>query len=134
MQDYHYSSIKNAGELLKAQEISPVEIVKACLKRIELLNGRLNAFISVLGDAALEQAWSGIRATAAFERFKNRVPKKEAVSVRKLKEAGAIIIGKTNMHELAMGTTSVVSYFGPVHNPCVGSHNDPDETSHFFSE
>ena len=60
---------------------------------------------------------AGIRTTAAFEHFKDRVPAKDAEAVRRLKEAGAIIVGKTNMHELAMGTTSVVSYFGSVHNP-----------------
>ena len=98
--------------------MSPVEVVSACLKRIEQLNPKLNAFITVLADQALEQArvaeveikaakWrgplhgipvgikdfydtAGIRTTAAFERFKDRVPRKDAVGVLKLKEAGAI--------------------------------------------
>lgn len=60
---------------------------------------------------------AGIRTTAAYIDFKDRIPKNDAVVVRKLKQAGAIIIGKTNMHELGMGTTSLVSYFGAVHNP-----------------
>ena len=60
---------------------------------------------------------AGIRTTAASEHFKDRVPARDAVSVTKLKNAGAIIIGKTNMHELGMGTTSLVSHYGRVHNP-----------------
>ncbi len=60
---------------------------------------------------------SGIKTTAAFEHFKSRVPKNDAVGVAKLKDAGAIIIGKTNMHTLGMGTTGLASYFGPVKNP-----------------
>ncbi|MCE8428083.1 MAG: hypothetical protein J5U19_06835 [Candidatus Methanoperedens sp.] len=60
---------------------------------------------------------AGIKTTAVFEHFKDRVPTKDAVGVAKLKEAGAIIIGKTNMHKLGMGTTGLDSYFGPVHNP-----------------
>ena len=130
---------------IRTQKVSPVEVVSACLKRIEQLNPKLNAFITVLADQALEQArvaeaeikaakWrgplhgipvgikdfydtAGIRTTAAFERFKDRVPRKDAVGVLKLKEAGAIIIGKTNMHLLGMGTTGLDSYFGPVGNP-----------------
>jgi aspartyl-tRNA(Asn)/glutamyl-tRNA(Gln) amidotransferase subunit A len=130
---------------LRAQEVSPVEVVNACLKRIEQLNPSLNAFITVLADQALEQArvaeaeikaekWrgplhgipvgikdfydtAGIRTTAAFEFFQDRVPTKDAVGVVKLKEAGAIIIGKMNMHRLGMGTTGLDSYFGPICNP-----------------
>src|SRR6185436_16992470 len=60
---------------------------------------------------------AGIRTTAAFERFKDRVPAKDATSVERLKRAGAIVIGKTNMHTLGMGTTGLESFFGPVTNP-----------------
>jgi aspartyl-tRNA(Asn)/glutamyl-tRNA(Gln) amidotransferase subunit A len=60
---------------------------------------------------------AGIKTTAAFEHFKDRIPANDAVGVMKLKKAGAIIIGKTNMHRLGMGTTGLDSYFGPVHNP-----------------
>jgi aspartyl-tRNA(Asn)/glutamyl-tRNA(Gln) amidotransferase subunit A len=131
---------------VRMQKVSPVEVVNACLKRIEQVNPKLNAFITVLADQALAQArvaeaeikaakWrgplhgipvgikdfydtAGIRTTAAFEGFKDRVPRKDAVGVAKLKEAGAIIIGKMNMHRLGMGTTGLESYFGPVGNPC----------------
>ena len=130
---------------IRKEEVLPVDVVGACLKRIEALNRELNAFITVLADRAIEQAkiaeaeirsgdWrgplhgipvgikdfydtAGVKTTAAFEQFKDRVPARDAVGVARLKDAGAVIIGKTNMHELGMGTTSLVSYYGPVHNP-----------------
>ena len=145
LESYYYSSINELTKLIRAKKVSPVEIVHACLKRIKEFEPKLNAFITVLEDQALEQAkdteaeiqagkWrgplhgipigvkdfydtAGIKTTAAFERFKDRVPTKDAVGVAKLKEAGAIIIGKTNMHQLGMGTTGLDSYFGPIHNP-----------------
>jgi aspartyl-tRNA(Asn)/glutamyl-tRNA(Gln) amidotransferase subunit A len=60
---------------------------------------------------------AGIRTTAASELFKDRVPSEDADVVRRLKSAGAIIVGKTNLHEFAYGGSSSVSYFGPVRNP-----------------
>jgi aspartyl-tRNA(Asn)/glutamyl-tRNA(Gln) amidotransferase subunit A len=143
--EVYYLSIRELAALLRAKEISPVEIIDVCLARIDTLNQGLNAFITVLHDQARERAkkaeveiraghWRGplhgvpigikdfydtanIRTTAAFERFKNRVPQRDAVSVATLQEAGAIVIGKTNMHQLGMGTTGLDSYFGPVRNP-----------------
>ncbi|MFL5489681.1 MAG: amidase [Gemmatimonadaceae bacterium] len=130
---------------VQTQEVSPVEVVGACLERIEQLNPKLNAFITVLADRAIDQArtaegeikagkWrgrphgipvaikdfydtAGVRTTAAFEHFKDRVPAKDAVGVARLQDAGAIIVGKTNMHQLGMGTTGLESYFGAVQNP-----------------
>src|SRR5437588_3106070 len=141
----YYSDIHELSGRIRTQRISPVAVVRAALERIERLEPRLNAFITVLADEALREAeaaaaeiaaghWrgplhgipvgvkdmfatAGIRTTAAFEHFKDRVPARDAAAVSKLKQAGAIVVGKTNMHELAMGTTSVVSWFGPVHNP-----------------
>ena len=143
--DYQYLSIGELSRLIKEKKVSPTQIVKGCLARIERLNPTLDAFITVTAEQALRQAaeaeaeiksgnWkghlhgipvavkdmfdtAGIKTTAAFEHFKDRVPEKDAEVVNKLKEAGAIIIGKTNMHQLAMGTTSVIGYFGAVHNP-----------------
>ena len=143
--DLHYSSINELSKLIREERVSPLEVVDACLKRIEHLNPKLNAFITILTDQAREQAkfaeaeiksgkWrgplhgipvgikdfydtAGIKTTAAFEFFKDRVPAKDAVSIARLKEAGAIIIGKMNMHQLGMGTTGLVSYYGPVQNP-----------------
>ena len=60
---------------------------------------------------------AGIRTTAASELFKDRVPSEDAEVVRRLQNAGAILLGKTNLQEFAYGGTSSVSYFGPVHNP-----------------
>jgi aspartyl-tRNA(Asn)/glutamyl-tRNA(Gln) amidotransferase subunit A len=60
---------------------------------------------------------AGIATTAAFEQFRNRIPQLDAVSVARLKDAGAVILGKMNMHTLGMGTTGLESCFGPVRNP-----------------
>jgi aspartyl-tRNA(Asn)/glutamyl-tRNA(Gln) amidotransferase subunit A len=60
---------------------------------------------------------AGIKTTAAFEHFANRIPAKDADVVTKLKDAGAIVIGKTNMDTLGMGTTGLKSFYGPVKNP-----------------
>jgi aspartyl-tRNA(Asn)/glutamyl-tRNA(Gln) amidotransferase subunit A len=141
----HYQSIKELSKLIQEQKISPVELVAHCLKRIEAHNPTLNAFITILSDHAREQAkaaeaeiksgkWrgplhgipvgikdfydtAGIKTTAAFQYFKDRVPKKDAEGVARLKEAGAIIIGKMNMHQLGMGTTGLDSFFGAAQNP-----------------
>jgi len=60
---------------------------------------------------------AGVRTNAGSELFKDRVPSQDAEVVRRLKNAGAIILGKTNLHEFAYGGTSSISYFGAVHNP-----------------
>ena len=139
------TSIAALSGRIRTRAISPVQLVEACLRRIDQLNPELNAFITVLAGAALDAAriaeadiaagrWRGplhgipvgvkdffdtasIRTTAAFEPFRNRVPAEDAVVVTKLKAAGAIIIGKTNMHTLGSGTTGLESAFGPVRNP-----------------
>ena len=144
-QNYSYSSISELSQLIRDQTVSPVEIVKVCLRRIEEFNPELNAFITVLNDQGIKQAkqaeseikagnWrgplhgipvgikdfydtAGVSTTAAFEHFKNRIPKIDAKGVARLKEAGSNIIGKTNMHTLGRGTTGLESYFGPVQNP-----------------
>jgi len=142
---FEYASLLDVSKSIRKQKISPVDVVETCLKRIEDLNPKLNAFITVLADLAREQArvaeaeikagkWrgplhgvpigikdfydtAGIKTTAAFEHFKDRIPAKDAVAVMKFKKAGAIIIGKTNMHQLGMGTTGLDSYFEPARNP-----------------
>ena len=133
------------GEALRLRKISPVELTRECLERIEALNPLLNAFITVTGDKALEQArmaekeilhgnWrgalhgvpiglkdlidtAGIRTTGASELYKDRIPIQDAEVVRKLKEAGAVLLGKQNLHEFAYGGSSMISAFGEVHNP-----------------
>jgi aspartyl-tRNA(Asn)/glutamyl-tRNA(Gln) amidotransferase subunit A len=140
-----YGTIREVSALLRERKVSPVELVEACLRRIDDLQPQLNAFITVARNAALRAAdraekelqsgqWkgflhripigvkdfyatAGIRTTAAFEHFKNRVPQTDASAVAILKEAGAIVVGKTNMHTLGMGTTGIQSYFGATRNP-----------------
>jgi aspartyl-tRNA(Asn)/glutamyl-tRNA(Gln) amidotransferase subunit A len=97
-------------------------------------NKDLNAFITVMlddasrGDTSLPLAGvpiglkdffdtAGIRTTASSEKYANRIPTEDADVVRRLRAPGALIVGKTNMHTLGMGTTSLESYFGPVRNP-----------------
>lgn len=138
-------SIQNTAAELRRKRVSPVELTRECLARIERLNPTLNAFITVTAESALASAreaeseiqrgrWrgplhgmpialkdlfdtAGVKTTAASELFKDRVPAEDAEVVRKLKAAGAVIVGKTNMHEFAYGGTSAVSYFGAVRNP-----------------
>ena len=141
----HYESIGALSRRIQDQTVSPVDVVDACLKRIAALNPELNAFITVMADDARDQAkeaeaeiktggWrgplhglpvavkdfydtAGVRTTAGFEQFKDRVPDTDAEVVRRLRRAGAIVIGKTNMDALGMATTGLTSYFGPVRNP-----------------
>ena len=138
-------SIAQAAELLRRKQISPVELTKACLARIEQLNPTINAFITVMHDSALTQArkaedeiqagnWrgplhgipiglkdlidtAGVKTTCGSALFRDRVPTEDAEVVRRLKSAGAVLIGKQNLQEFAYGGTSTSSYFGPVHNP-----------------
>jgi len=145
-----FLSLADVSELIRQLRVSPVELVTACLNRIERLQPRLNAFITVAADSALAAArvaeeeirqgrWKGplhgipigikdfydtadLRTTAAFERFRDRTPKNDAVGVEKLKKAGAIVTGKMNMHTLGMGTTGLESCFGPVKNPWNADH------------
>jgi aspartyl-tRNA(Asn)/glutamyl-tRNA(Gln) amidotransferase subunit A len=138
-------SILEASELLRKREVSPVELTTQCLAQIEKLNPILNAFITVTAESALEQArraedeigrghWrgplhgiplalkdiidtAGVRTTAASAVFKDRIPAEDAEVVRRLKNAGAVLLGKQNLHEFAYGGSSMISYYGEVHNP-----------------
>jgi aspartyl-tRNA(Asn)/glutamyl-tRNA(Gln) amidotransferase subunit A len=138
-------SLADASDLLQARKVSSVELTKACLARIERLNPSLNAFIAVMGDQALAAATAadaetgggkrrgplhgipvalkdlfdtaGVRTTAASAVFADRVPTDDAEVVRRLKAAGAVIVGKLNMHEFAYGDSSAQTHFGPVRNP-----------------
>jgi aspartyl-tRNA(Asn)/glutamyl-tRNA(Gln) amidotransferase subunit A len=135
---------------LRRKEISPVELTRACLERIEKLNPMLNAFITVTAESALAEAqvaeieiargeWrgplhgipialkdlidtAGTRTTAASALFQDRVPAEDAEVVQRLRRAGAVIMGKNNLHEFAYGGSSLVSFFGDVHNPWDTAH------------
>src|SRR5215469_423537 len=139
------SSISELGPRLRRKEISPVEITRECLGHIEKLNPSLNAFITVTEESALAEAraaedeivrgiWRGplhgipialkdlidtvgVRTTSASALHENRVPSEDAEIVRRLRQAGAVLVGKNNLHEFAYGGSSLVSHFGDVHNP-----------------
>jgi aspartyl-tRNA(Asn)/glutamyl-tRNA(Gln) amidotransferase subunit A len=140
----HYDSIAQVSRRIRDQDVSPVEVVEACLGRIETLNPKLNAFITMAPDArdraraaeaeikagkwlgplhgipvAVKDFYdtAGVRTTGGLEQFKDRVPSADAEVVRRLKRAGAVIVGKTNMDTLGQATTGLTSCFGPVHNP-----------------
>jgi aspartyl-tRNA(Asn)/glutamyl-tRNA(Gln) amidotransferase subunit A len=149
--DLAFASIEEIGKLFRKRKLSPVELTKLMLARIEQLNPRLNAYITVTAELALAQAkkaeselfaprgrkgyrdrgplhgipislkdniyTQGIRTTAGSKILKDFVPQHDAQVVVRLKEAGAVILGKTNMHEFAYGVTSNNPHYGPVHNP-----------------
>jgi aspartyl-tRNA(Asn)/glutamyl-tRNA(Gln) amidotransferase subunit A len=138
-------SIGEASRRIAARELSPVELTRAYLERIESVDPRVNAYITVTADRALEQAraleaelargrhrgplhgipiglkdnidTAGILTTAASAVYADRVPTEDAECVRRLRDAGAVFLGKLNMHEFAYGGTSAVTHYGPVHNP-----------------
>ena len=138
-------TITDLAPRLRRKEISPLELTRTCLDRIENLNPTLNAFITVTAESALAEAraaekeisrgeWrgplhgipialkdlidtAGTRTTAASALYQNRVPAEDAEVVRRLRQAGAVILGKNNLHEFAYGASSLVSFFGDVHNP-----------------
>jgi aspartyl-tRNA(Asn)/glutamyl-tRNA(Gln) amidotransferase subunit A len=138
-------TLKQASELLRSKAASSVDLTQACLKRIEQYNRAVNAFITVTGESALATAremdaearrgkWrgplhgipialkdnidtAGVRTTGASELFKDRIPADDAEVAQRLKHAGAVLLGKLNMHEFAYGPSSAVSFYGPVHNP-----------------
>ncbi len=143
-------TISDLAPRLRRKELSPLELTRTCLDRIERLNPTLNAFITVTAESALAEAraaekeisrgeWrgplhgipvalkdlidtAGTRTTAASALYQNRVPAEDAEVVRRLREAGAVILGKNNLHEFAYGASSLVSFFGDVHNPWNASH------------
>jgi len=131
--------------LLRARKISPVELVRVYLERIERLNPRLRAYLKVPGQAAVEEArkaereivrgkwrgplhgipialkdniWTrGVRTTAGSKILADFVPGEDATVVTRLRAAGAIVLGKTHLHEFAYGVTSNNVHYGPAHNP-----------------
>ena len=132
-------TLEDASRLVRQRDISPVELTRACLARIEKYDSQINAFITVTPELALEQArlaekeirrgrWrgplhgiplalkdhidtAGVRTTNAAAAFVDRIPNEDAEVVRRLKRAGAVLLGKLN---LGMGSES---HWGAVHNP-----------------
>ena len=140
-----FTTISDLSQQVRGKEISPVEITRMCLSRIEELNPSLNAFITVTAESAMAEAraaeaeiargeWrgplhgipialkdlidtAGVRTTSASALYPKRVPEHDAEVVRRLRMTGAVIVGKTNLHECAYGGSSLISHFGEVHNP-----------------
>ncbi|HJS29626.1 MAG TPA: amidase, partial [Anaerolineales bacterium] len=138
-------SLLEASSLLARQEISAEELAGAYLKRIDALEPQLNCFITVTAELALAQAREadralkegrrlgplhgipialkdlfetrGVRTTAGSKILSGYVPDADCAVYRKLRLAGAVLLGKTNMHEWAYGVTSQNPHYGPVRNP-----------------
>ena len=135
-------TVGEAVGLVRQRKLTPVELNQACANRIERLNPRLNAIITFLADHALATAnalraqsageqtlhgipialkdlfdTAGVRTTAASAQWLDRVPTTDALVVKRLQAAGAVIVGKANMDEFAYNFTSETSVFGAAHNP-----------------
>ncbi len=143
-------SLTEVSAMVHAKSVTPTQLVQALLERINVLNPKVNAYVTVMGREALAQAsvldaeqkagkfrgplhgmpialkdnidTAGTRTTAASPMFKDRIPAEDAEIVVRLKKAGAIILGKLNLHEFAIGCTGDISYFGPARNPWALDH------------
>ena len=138
-------TILEAASQLRARKLSSVDLTTAALDRVQKLNPRFNAFLTVLQESALDRArkadeelargadlgplhgipvavkdvfcTKGVRTTCGSVLFKDHVPAHDAAVVEKLASAGAVLIGKLTLHELAYGVTSNNPHFGAVRNP-----------------
>jgi aspartyl-tRNA(Asn)/glutamyl-tRNA(Gln) amidotransferase subunit A len=138
-------TIAKIAPLIRKKHISPVELTKFFLERIQRLQPALNAFIRATPDLARKQArqaereimkgkyrgplhgipislkdlfyTAGIRTTAGSKILRSFIPKENAAVVDRLYAAGAVLLGKTNLHEFAYGVTTDNPHYGPVHNP-----------------
>jgi len=138
-------TIREAAAALRSREVSCLELTNRCLDQIAKLNPRLNAFITVTEEAARKRAseldrdlangidrgplhgipiahkdliWTcGVRTTSGSKLFADFVPASDAPVVEKLNQAGAVMLGKTGLHEIAYGVTSENPHFGVIRNP-----------------
>ena len=143
--DPSFWTLREATDNLRARRISSVDLTTACLDRIRTFNPKTNAFITVLREQALAQAkaldkeqasgrlrgplhgipialkdnvdLAGVRTTAGSKTLAGNIATEDAEVTRRLRAAGAVLVGKCNMHIFAAGATSAVSYYGPVRNP-----------------
>jgi aspartyl-tRNA(Asn)/glutamyl-tRNA(Gln) amidotransferase subunit A len=138
-------TIRDLSKLISAREISPVDLIEATLERIAKLNPTLNAFITVLEDSARRDAKNaellikegkykgplhgipislkdliyvkGVKSTSGSKILSNFIPEYDSTVVKKLKDAGAIIVGMNNTHEFACGITNINPHYGSSKNP-----------------
>ena len=138
-------TIAEAAERIRRREVSPVELTDAYLARIERLNLSINAYVTVTAGraraeaAAAEKAiaggeyrgplhgipiglkdlydTAGIETAGGSKILRGRVPERDSTAARRLAEAGAVLLGKTNTHEFAWGTTTNNPHTGATHNP-----------------
>jgi aspartyl-tRNA(Asn)/glutamyl-tRNA(Gln) amidotransferase subunit A len=150
VQDLAWLDLAEASRLVQTRAVSPVELTRACLNRIERLDPVLKAFITVTAESALQEAqtaeeeisrgnWkgplhgiplavkdlletAGVRTTAASAVLEDYIPEHDAHVVYRLKAAGAVLLGKLNLHEFAYGGSSMISHFGIVRNPWDPAH------------
>ena len=151
MKGFEYETISQAAAAIRAGATSAVELTRLCLARVELLDGLLNAFITVTADAALDEARQadrelaagrdrgplhgipvaikdlvdtrGVLTTYGSRYYSEHVPEEDAAVITRLRDAGAVFLGKTGLHELAFGTTSVNPFFGAIGNPWRPDHH-----------
>jgi aspartyl-tRNA(Asn)/glutamyl-tRNA(Gln) amidotransferase subunit A len=135
-------TLAEAAAAIRAGALSPVELTDALLDRIERLEPRLNAFITLTAESARAEAraardetgpdgplrgvplalkdlfdTAGVRTTAGSKILAERVPQRDATVVERLRAAGAVFLGKLNMHEWAYGVSNVNPHYGPARNP-----------------
>ena len=143
-------TIAEASKKIQSREISCSELTRACIQRSRVYNPKVNAYITLMDEEALAQATkldaeakagrfrsplhgiplalkdnidtAGTRTTGGSAVFEDRVPDEDADVVRRLKQAGAVILAKANLQEFAMGNSSVSTYFRPVRNPWALDH------------
>ena len=138
-------TLEELGPLLRDKQLSPIEVTQSYLERIDALDRVTNAYITVAAEQALADArrceleirrrhyrgplhgvpialkdlydTADLQTTAGSSIYVDRVPDEDATVVARLRAAGAVILGKTNLHEFAYGVTGESSHFGPTHNP-----------------